>query len=269
MELTREQLDALYEMTVVSADGHALGPVGHIYLDDTTQQATWVTSRTGLFGLREVFAPFQGARIDAGTITVRFPKDVIMDAPRIAADGHISEAEQHELRAYFRLAGPVAQPDSVPPPPADSPASHGDDVLDPGEVAAGEGAASGEVAAGEDAFGAEHAVADPAHSSDGDEPPRTSDGEEPPVEQPRVDDAEPAPAAAGDDERTEASDDEQTDAGDGTAAGTGTSQAAPAAGVQAHADTADGTDGEDDSAEDAEDADAQEHASADHAVGRA
>src|SRR5690625_1328325 len=101
MELTREQLDALYEMTVVTADGHSLGPVGHIYLDDDSQQATWVTSRTGLFGLREVFVPFQGAHIDAEAITVRFTKDAIMDAPRIAADGHISEAEQLELFEYY------------------------------------------------------------------------------------------------------------------------------------------------------------------------
>src|SRR5690625_294456 len=101
MELTREQLDALYEMTVVTADGHSLGPVGHIYLDDDSQQATWVTSRTGVFGLREVFVAFQRAHSDAEALTVRFTKDAIMDAPRIAADGPSSEAEHLEPSEYY------------------------------------------------------------------------------------------------------------------------------------------------------------------------
>lgn len=112
MQLTREQLDALYELTVVSDDGHTMGPVGHIYLDDQSQQAVWVTAKTGLFGLREVFAPFYGARIEPDTLKVRYTKDYILDAPRIDSDGHITEAEQAELFRYFR----VRRPDPAQPP---------------------------------------------------------------------------------------------------------------------------------------------------------
>lgn len=144
MELTREQLDALYELTVVSDDGHTLGPVGHIYLDDHTQQATWITAKTGLFGLREVFIPFQGARIEPEIIRVRFTKDYILDAPRFDTDGHISEAEQDELFVYFRVRRPGTathphateeQPQALhdpaaAPPPAPPPATPVTEVPD-------------------------------------------------------------------------------------------------------------------------------------------
>lgn len=116
MELTREQLDALYDLTVVSDDGHTMGPVGHIYLDDETQRATWITAKTGLFGFRQVFIPFQGARIEPDTIKVRYTKDYILDAPRFETDGHISETEQDELFAYFGLRRPAG-------PPADAPSA--------------------------------------------------------------------------------------------------------------------------------------------------
>lgn len=111
MYLNREQLDALYDMIVVTDDGHTLGRVGHVYLDDETQHATWVTAKTGLFGLREVFIPFQGARLHQETIRVRYPKDDIDDAPRFGADGHISEAEQDELLRYYGLHR--SEPDSA------------------------------------------------------------------------------------------------------------------------------------------------------------
>lgn len=125
MELTREQLDALYDLTVVSDDGQTMGPVGHIYLDDQTQQATWITAKTGLFGLREVFIPFQGARVEPEAIKVRYTRDYIMDAPRFDSDGHISDAEQDELFRYFRVSRPRASDPTidgpVPAEPADPP----------------------------------------------------------------------------------------------------------------------------------------------------
>ncbi len=110
MRLTRTQLDALYELTVVTDDGQTLGPVGHVYLDDHTQDATWVSARTGFFGMREVFMPIQGAKVEEGLIRVRFTKDYIMDAPRIDSEGHISETEQDELYAYYRVVRPGSAP---------------------------------------------------------------------------------------------------------------------------------------------------------------
>lgn len=131
MQITREQLDALYEMTVVSDDGHTLGPVGHIYLDDRTQHPLWVTARTGLFGFREVFAPFLGARIEPDTLKVRYTKDYIMDGPRIDSDGHITEQEQDELLRYFRLHRPTPQADAPPAEPGPGvPAAPSQEPLD-------------------------------------------------------------------------------------------------------------------------------------------
>lgn len=135
MALSQEQLNQLYESTVVSDDGETLGRVGHIYLDDHTQRPAWVTFKTGLFGTKEIFAPLQGARISEDMIRVRYTKDYISDAPNISSDGHITEAEQAELYQYYRLdrqlpepphdlPGPDATTDpNAPPAPERTPAS--------------------------------------------------------------------------------------------------------------------------------------------------
>lgn len=121
MTLSQEQLNQLYESTVVSDDGQTLGRVGHIYLDDHTQRPAWVTFKTGLFGTKEIFAPLLGARFSENVIRVRFTKDYISDAPPIASDGHINDDEQAELYRYYRLDELRQQVTQEPVPAATQP----------------------------------------------------------------------------------------------------------------------------------------------------
>ena len=52
--LTKEHIDDLLNKNgnIVSADGDKIGSLGQVYADDDNGQPTWVTARTGLFGLR-------------------------------------------------------------------------------------------------------------------------------------------------------------------------------------------------------------------------
>ena len=88
---------------VVSTDGSKIGSIGQVYLDDQTSQPQWVTTSTGLFGTSESFVPLEGATISGEDLVVPYAKDKVKDAPRVGADGHISEEQEAELYRYYGL----------------------------------------------------------------------------------------------------------------------------------------------------------------------
>lgn len=96
-------LDEVQNGTVVDQNGDKIGSVGQIYLDDVTDQPTWVTVNTGLFGNKESFIPLNGANISGSEIRVPYTKDFVKDAPNVDDDGHIGEAEQDELYRYYSM----------------------------------------------------------------------------------------------------------------------------------------------------------------------
>ena len=94
-------LDEVQNGTVVDQNGDKIGSVGKIYLDDVTDQQTWVTVNTGLFGNKESFIPLNGANISGSEIRVPYTKDFIKDAPNVDEDGHIDESEEKQLYDYY------------------------------------------------------------------------------------------------------------------------------------------------------------------------
>ncbi|MET4096300.1 PRC-barrel domain-containing protein, partial [Arthrobacter sp. UYCu712] len=63
--IAKEDIDGLVKGhgNVMSPDGEKIGGIGQVYLDDDTDKPSWVTVKTGLFGLRESFVPLEGAWI--------------------------------------------------------------------------------------------------------------------------------------------------------------------------------------------------------------
>ena len=106
MTLTLEQARQLQGGTVRSSDGHKIGSIGQVYLDDTTGQPAWVTAKTGLFGTRESFVPLQNARLDGDDVVVDYDQDTVKNAPQVDPDGHLEPSEEDELYRYYRLGGP-------------------------------------------------------------------------------------------------------------------------------------------------------------------
>lgn len=104
MPITENQLSALYDATVVSEADGKIGKVGTVYLDDDTQQPSWVTVKTGMFGSAESFVPLDAAELSGDEVRVSYSKNKVKDAPRMDTDSELSPAEEDELYRYYGLA---------------------------------------------------------------------------------------------------------------------------------------------------------------------
>ncbi|MDP9885878.1 uncharacterized protein (TIGR02271 family) [Sinomonas atrocyanea] len=86
---------------VVGQDGEKIGGIGELYVDDDTSQPTWVTVKTGLFGMKESFVPLQDADLRGDDLVVPYTKDQVKDAPRIDPDGHLEPGEEDRLYKHY------------------------------------------------------------------------------------------------------------------------------------------------------------------------
>ncbi|WP_165069802.1 DUF2382 domain-containing protein [Marisediminicola senii] len=91
----------LFGADVVDPTGDKVGSVGQVYLDSDTEQPTWVTVKTGLFGNSESFVPVSDADLTDGAVRVSFEKSFIRDAPRVDDDGTLSPEDEKTLFAYY------------------------------------------------------------------------------------------------------------------------------------------------------------------------
>lgn len=101
--MDRNMLDQLQNATVFATDGDKIGSVGQVYLDDVTNEPTFVTVKTGLFGARETFVPLQQAQTTADGITVPFEKSFVKDAPNVDADGSLTPEEEQRIYDYYSM----------------------------------------------------------------------------------------------------------------------------------------------------------------------
>lgn len=103
--VSEETLDRLITATVFDSEGEKVGSVGRVYLRDETGKPSWVTVKSGFFGMRESLVPMSGVDTDTDDLRVPYTKDVIKGAPHVEADDHLSPAEEEELQSYYRGHG--------------------------------------------------------------------------------------------------------------------------------------------------------------------
>jgi uncharacterized protein (TIGR02271 family) len=100
--ISQDQLQGLVGATAYDPSGDKLGKVGAVYYDDRTDQPTWVTVHTGLFGLNETFVPVQGADFGGSDkVTLAYDKAAIKDAPNVSEDGHLSAEDEERLYRHY------------------------------------------------------------------------------------------------------------------------------------------------------------------------
>ena len=90
---------------VLTRDGNKIGSIGQFYADDAANHPSWVTVKTGLFGLSESFVPLYDASAADNDILVPYTKDKVKDAPRVDADGYLSAEEEDELYRHYEFEG--------------------------------------------------------------------------------------------------------------------------------------------------------------------
>jgi len=100
MTTTRKPED-LIGRDAVDLQGEKIGSVGQVYVNDVTGRPDWVTVNTGLFGLRETFAPLQGSSFDGENVVLPFEKAVVKGAPDVASANHLDTHETDELYSYY------------------------------------------------------------------------------------------------------------------------------------------------------------------------
>jgi uncharacterized protein (TIGR02271 family) len=96
-------VENLQNANVYGSDGDKIGSVGQVYLDDRTNQPTFVTVKTGLFGMRETFIPVDRATQTPSGLRVPFDKAFVKDAPNIDADGSITPEEEQRIYDYYSM----------------------------------------------------------------------------------------------------------------------------------------------------------------------
>jgi uncharacterized protein (TIGR02271 family) len=101
--ISQDQVKSLHGATAYDRDGNKIGTIGAVYYDDRTDEPTWITVHTGLFGTNESFAPVQGAQISGDRVTLAYDKARVKDAPNIAQDGHLSPEEEQQLYRHYGI----------------------------------------------------------------------------------------------------------------------------------------------------------------------
>ena len=86
----------------VDPQGNKIGSVGQVYLNDETGQPDWITVNTGLFGMKENFAPLAGSSFNGDDLVLPFDKTVVKDSPDIADASHLDADEQQSLYAHYQ-----------------------------------------------------------------------------------------------------------------------------------------------------------------------
>lgn len=106
-------IDQLTGREVFGSDGHRIGEVGQVFVLDGTDEPTWITVKTGLFGMHESFIPVAGATERGDEIVVPFEKAFVKDAPRIDDASDLSVDQEAELYRYYGVEPPLQQQAAV------------------------------------------------------------------------------------------------------------------------------------------------------------
>lgn len=100
--MTNAQGPAAYAgKTAVDQQGDKIGSVGQVYVNDESGQPDWITVNTGLFGMKESFAPLHGSSLDGDNVVLPFDKAVVKDAPDVSDSSHLDSDEQQSLYNYY------------------------------------------------------------------------------------------------------------------------------------------------------------------------
>jgi uncharacterized protein (TIGR02271 family) len=107
--MTMQDIEQVVGETAYDAAGDKVGSVGTLYTSDSTGRPEWATVNTGLFGSKHTFVPLAGAHVEGDGLHLAPSKSKIKDAPRIEADGRLTEQEAFKLYEYYGLNFPSQQ----------------------------------------------------------------------------------------------------------------------------------------------------------------
>lgn len=99
------KMNSLFDAEVVDPDGSKVGTVKHVYVDPDGGQPLFVGVTTGWFGMSESFVPLRDADFDGEVLHVEYDKDTVKHAPRIDADGTLTDDDIDRIQDYYDGGG--------------------------------------------------------------------------------------------------------------------------------------------------------------------
>ncbi|WP_304454485.1 PRC and DUF2382 domain-containing protein [Nocardiopsis sp. YSL2] len=92
---------------VLDDQGQNIGKIKQVFLDERTNEPTWVSVHTGLFGLKETLVPLKGSRNVEDAIQVPYDKTTVKDAPNVEGGHNLTDEEKAVISDYFAKHGAV------------------------------------------------------------------------------------------------------------------------------------------------------------------
>lgn len=96
--------DTLTGSEVLDPEGHKLGKVDGIYLDNQTSRPEWAAVKSGLFGTHVSLVPLTQADFDGNALMVPYSKEQMKGAPHQEPDRQLSQADEAELYRYYGIS---------------------------------------------------------------------------------------------------------------------------------------------------------------------
>ena len=101
--LQRDDLLAKRGQDLYDNDGDKIGKIEEIYLDAETGEPEWALVNTGMFGTKSTFVPLKEASEEQGSLRVPYDKAQVKDAPKMDADGELSQEDEAALYRHYGL----------------------------------------------------------------------------------------------------------------------------------------------------------------------
>lgn len=95
------KINSLFDADVVDPDGSKIGTVKHVYVDPDGGRPLFAGVTTGWFGRAESFVPLDDADFDGEVLHVEYDKDTVKHAPRIDADGTLTDDDIDRIQDYY------------------------------------------------------------------------------------------------------------------------------------------------------------------------
>lgn len=107
--LNQTHAQQLLGRDMIDRDGTRIGEITQVFVDDRTGEPTWVTVKTGWFGLSESFVPLNKVQWSDDRVQAAYDTGTVKDAPRFATDQPLSARDEDMLHAHYGLSDPAAR----------------------------------------------------------------------------------------------------------------------------------------------------------------
>lgn len=123
--IASKDLPGLAAKHIVGTDGQKIGKIVDVYESTDGSDGTFVTVHTGLFGGHASFVPLREAALQGEEVVVPYDKELVKDAPRVAADEELTSEEEQRLYQHYQLGVGDGRPATAEPAAVGTPVPRG------------------------------------------------------------------------------------------------------------------------------------------------